>query len=192
MQMEILLGWIPHKYLQVFSKCPETFHTCIGQSGQWNQLAHVVPVGGQCLIWEGSPKTRLTGPDVCSCMVAAGATEMSHASWGRRFLLSSDRHLRWMCQLSCPITVSTSLWREITKTMKTGEVEGWNLLSRCLKWVEMNSTVSPDTLGNSCIVKPAPPVLLVHPDLQSISTALTLTTLSVQYFLQTLNCLKKA
>lgn len=66
MQMGILLGWIAHKYLQLFCKCPEIFHTCIGQSRKWNQLAHVLPGRSQCLIWEGSPKMGLTGTDVCS------------------------------------------------------------------------------------------------------------------------------
>lgn len=75
--MRILLGWRAHKYLQLFSKCPEIFHNSIGQSRKWNQLAQVLPVGGQCLLWEGSPRTGLTGPDICNCVVAAEITEMS-------------------------------------------------------------------------------------------------------------------
>lgn len=77
MQMGILLGWRAHKYLRLFSKCPETFHTSLGQSRRGNQLAHVLPVGGHGLIRVGSPKTGLTGPDVCSCVVAAEIIEKS-------------------------------------------------------------------------------------------------------------------
>lgn len=45
-----------------------------------------------------------------------------------------------------------------------------------LKGADMNPVVSPDSLGNGCVVRSALPVLLIHPDLQLIPTAATLTT----------------
>lgn len=59
--------------------------------------------------------------------------------------------------------------------------------------VEVTPTMSSDTPAKKypSIFRPALPVLLTHPDLQLISAAVTLTTLSVQYFLKKQNCLEK-